>query len=224
MPLDLPKPIIYLITSGATTNKTTPDSPEFSQLLTVIKTAVTAQIPLIQIREKALTARVLYELTRRAVEIAHGTSTRVLVNDRFDVALGAGADGVQLTAKSLSARVVRRATSDSFVIGVSTHSVHEAKEAQSGDADFVVFGPVFETESKRSFGPPQGLSKLADIAAAVDGSPVIAIGGIAIENVRQCLRHGAAGIAAIRLLNDSNSLLATVAAIRKAGATSKSNE
>jgi len=67
------------------------------------------------------------------------------------------------------------------------------------------------------------LSKLADIAAAVD-TPVIAIGGIAIENVRECLRHGAAGIAAIRLLNDSNSLLETVAAIRKAGATSKRDE
>lgn len=223
MPLDLPKPIIYLITSGSTTNKTTPDSPEFSQLLTLIKTAVAAQIPLIQIREKALNTRVLYELTRRAVGIAHGSSTRVLVNDRFDVALGAGAAGVQLTAQSLSARVVRSATSSRFVIGVSTHSVHEAEEARSGGADLVLFGPVFETESKRSFGPPQGLSKLADIAAAVD-TPVIAIGGIAIENVRECLRHGAAGIAAIRLLNDSNSLLETVAAIRKAGATSKRDE
>ena len=223
MPLDLPKPIIYLITSGSTTNKTTPDSPEFSQLLTLIKTAVAAQIPLIQIREKALNTRVLYELTRRAVGIAHGSSTRVLINDRFDVALGAGADGVQLTAQSLPARVVRSATSNRFLIGVSTHSVHEAEEARSGGADLVLFGPVFETESKRSFGPPQGLSKLADIAAAVD-TPVIAIGGIAIENVRECLRHGAAGIAAIRLLNDSNSLLETVAAIRKAGATSKRDE
>ena len=223
MPLDLPKPIIYLITSGSTTNKTTPDSPEFSQLLTLIKAAVAAQIPLIQIREKALTTRVLYALTRRAVGIAHGSSTRVLVNDRFDVALGAGADGVQLTAQSLSARVVRNATSSHYVIGVSSHSVHEAEEARSGGADLVLFGPVFETESKRSFGPPQGLSKLADIAAAVD-TPVIAIGGIVIENVSECLRHGAAGIAAIRLLNDSNSLLETVAAIRKAGATSKRDE
>jgi thiamine-phosphate pyrophosphorylase len=224
MPLDLPIPIIYLITSGSTTNKTTPDSPEFSQLLALIKTAVTAQVPLIQIREKTLATRVLYELTRRAVVIARGSSTRVLVNDRFDVALGAGADGVQLTAQSVSAGVVRRATSSSFVIGVSTHSVHEAEEARSGDADLIVFGPVFETESKRSFGPPQGLSKLADIAAAVDGLPVIAIGGIAIENVSECLRHGAAGIAAIRLLNDSNSLPATVAAIRKAAATVNSDE
>ena len=224
MPLDLPKPIIYLITSGSTTSKTTPDSPEFSQLLTLINTAVAAQVPLIQIREKALTTRVLYELTRRAVETAHGSSTRVLVNDRFDVALGAGADGVQLTTHSISARVVRRATSSRFGISVSTHSVHEAQAARSGDADLVVFGPVFETESKRGFGPPQGLSKLADIAAAVDGVPVIAIGGIAIENVRDCLRHGAAGIAAIRLLNDSNSLPATVAAIRKAVATLKSDE
>src|SRR5262245_56350871 len=116
MPLDLPRPIVYLITSGATTNTTTPDSPEFSKLLALIETAVETEIPLVQIREKALRTRVLYDLTRRAVEIAQYTSTRVLVNDRFDVALAAGADGVQLTAQSLPGSVVRRATSDRFLI------------------------------------------------------------------------------------------------------------
>lgn len=215
MSLDLPSPIIYLITSGATTETTTPDSPEFSQLLTLINTAVDTEIPLIQIREKALTGRVLYELTRRAVEIAQDSSTRVLVNDRFDVALAVAAAGVQLTAQSLPAAVVRRESSDRFLIGVSTHSRGEAEAAQAGGADFILFGPVFETASKRRFGPPQGLDKLAEVVEAVDSLPVIAIGGISLENVGRCLQNGAAGVAAIGLLNDSSNLAATVTCIRQ---------
>ena len=216
MALDLPSPIIYLITSGTTTGITTPDSPEFSQLLTLINAAVDTEIPLIQIREKALSARVLYELTRLAVEIAQDSSTKVLVNDRFDVALAAGADGVQLTARSLPTAVVRSETSDRFLIGVSTHSPGEAKAAQAGGADFILFGPVFQTESKRQFGRPQGLNKLAEVVEAVESLPVIAIGGISLENVSRCLQHGAAGVAAIGLLNDSNNLAATVRSIREA--------
>ena len=216
MALDLPSPIIYLITSGTTTGITTPDSPEFSQLLTLINAAVDTEIPLIQIREKALSARVLYELTRLAVEIAQDSSTKVLVNDRFDVALAAGADGVQLTAQSLPTAVVRSETSDRFLIGVSTHSPGEAEAAQAGGADFILFGPVFQTESKRQFGPPQGLNKLAEVVEAVESLPVIAIGGISLENVSRCLQHGAAGVAAIGLLNDSNNLAATVRSIREA--------
>ncbi len=163
-----------------------------------------------------LSARVLYELTRRAVEIAQDSSTQVLVNDRFDVALAAGADGVQLTAQSLPAAVVRGETSDRFLIGVSTHSPGEAEAAQAGGADFILFGPVFETESKRQFGPPQGLDKLAEVVEAVGSLPVIAIGGISLENVSRCLQHGAAGVAAIGLLNDPNNLAATVRSIREA--------
>ena len=216
MALDLPSPIIYLITSGTTTGITTPDSPEFSQLLTLINAAVDTEIPLIQIREKALNARVLYELTRLAVEIAQDSSTKVLVNDRFDVALAAGADGVQLTAQSLPTAVVRSETSDRFLIGVSTHSPGEAEAAQAGGADFILFGPVFQTESKRQFGRPQGLNKLAEVVEAVESLPVIAIGGISLENVSRCLQHGAAGVAAIGLLNDSNNLAATVRSIREA--------
>lgn len=214
MSLEIPTPIIYLITSGATTNRTTSDSPEFTHLLTLIKTAVSAEIPLVQIREKALTTRVLYQLTERAAEIARDTATKILVNDRFDVAIAAGADGVQLTSQSLPASVVRRATPDNFLVGVSTHSVAEAQEAKVSEADFILFGPVFETESKRQFGAPQGLSKLGDVAAALGEFPVIAIGGIAIENVSDCFQYGAAGIAAIRLLNDPTTLSSTVASIR----------
>ena len=107
-------------------------------------------------------------------------------------------------------------TSDRFLIGVSTHSPGEAEAAQAGGADFILFGPVFQTESKRQFGRPQGLNKLAEVVEAVESLPVIAIGGISLENVSRCLQHGAAGVAAIGLLNDSNNLAATVRSIREA--------
>ena len=103
----------------------------------------------------------LYELTERAVEITRGSDTRLLVNDRSDIARAAGADGVHLTSQSLPADVVRKIYGPEFLIGVSTHSLDEARAARAGGADFVVFGPVFETESKREFGAPQGLNRLA---------------------------------------------------------------
>jgi thiamine-phosphate pyrophosphorylase len=149
------------------------------------------------------------------VEIVHGTSTRLLVNDRYDVALAAGADGVQLTGHSLPTGVVRSLCPDGFVIGVSTHSIAEAHAAKDAGADFILFGPVFETESKRVFGEPQGLEKLADVVDSVSGLPVIAVGGIEVNNFGQCLQSGAVGAAAIRLLNDHENLVAIASEIRR---------
>lgn len=214
MPLDLPKPIIYLITSGTTTSNTTPDTEDFLQLLNLVRAAVAAQIPLFQIREKNLSARLLYELTTKAAALVQGSATRLLVNDRADIALAAGADGVHLTSRSLPVSVVRATYGSQLMVGVSTHGIVEAEAACSGGADFVVFGPVFETESKRSFGEPQGISRLAEVVAAIPELPVIAIGGISIDNFADCLQTGAAGVAAIRLLNDADSLESIVAEIR----------
>src|SRR5689334_25279397 len=151
MPLKVTVPIIYPITSGAAT---TPD------ILRLVQAAVDAEVPLFQIREKSLSARSLYELVVRAVSITRGSKTRLMVNDRVDVARAAGADGVHLTARSLPADVVRKICGPDFLIGVSTHTLDEARAAQAAGADFVVFGPIFETESKRAFGEPQGLDKL----------------------------------------------------------------
>ena len=189
MPLQVPVPIIYPITSG-------PDT------LRLVRAAVDAEIPLFQIREKSLSARVLYELVVRAVSITRGSKTRLMVNDRVDVARAAGADGVQLRARSLPADVVRRTCGAEFLIGVSTHSLEEAQAARAGGADFVVFGPVFETESKRAFGPPQGLDKLRDVTRALNEFPVLAIGGITLANISLCLDAGARGVAGISLFSN----------------------
>src|SRR5262245_38351395 len=145
MALKLQTPLLYLITSGATTAQTTPASKDFSQILALIEAAVAARINLLQIREKSLTARVLFELAKRGAEIAQGSETKILVNDRADIAASAGAHGVHLTTMSLDARVVRDTFGTEFLIGVSSHSLAEATAARDGGADFVVFGPVFET-------------------------------------------------------------------------------
>jgi thiamine-phosphate pyrophosphorylase len=180
----------------------------------LVQAAVDAEVPLFQIREKSLPARALYELTSRAVEITQGSKTRLLVNDRADIARASRADGVHLTARSLPAQVVREIYGPEFLIGVSTHSLREAEEARKGGADFVVFGPVFETESKREFGEPQGLDKLREVTRAFADFSVLAIGGITLENVAECFAAGAHGVAAIRLLNDAETMASTVNTIR----------
>jgi len=205
MPLNLLLPIIYPITSGTAT---------VQQILQLVEAGVAARVPLFQIREKTLSGRALYELTARAVEITRGSDTRLLVNDRSDIARAAGADGVHLTAQSLPAAILRATYGPDFLIGVSTHSLDEARAAQAGGADFVVFGPVFETESKREFGEPQRLNKLEHVTSELRDFPVVAIGGITLDNVRACFDAGARGVAAIRLLNDAERMSSIVESIR----------
>ena len=206
MPLNLRKPIIYLITSGATTPDSTPSSEDFQNVLALVRSAIHARIALIQLREKNLSARVLYELTRRSAEITRGTDTRLLVNDRADIARAAGADGCHLTTRSLEAPIIRRTFGPDFLIGVSTHSFAEAQASRDDDADFAVFGPVFDTPSKRMYGTPVGIQALREVAQAFSPFPILALGGITQANAPQALRAGASGIAAIRLFSDPKSL------------------
>jgi thiamine-phosphate pyrophosphorylase len=215
MPLNPTRPIIYLITSGATTSQTTPECRQFSSILSLIKAAVASDISLIQLREKNLNARVLYELALSSVALTRGTQTRLLVNDRFDIALAAGAHGVHLTSRSMKANVIRETCGAEFLIGVSTHSLDEARAARDEGSDFVVFGPVFETESKRAFGEPQGVGNLKKVTMELSGFPVIAIGGISIDNLDESFDAGAAGVAAIRLLADPTMLPSVVRTIRQ---------
>jgi thiamine-phosphate pyrophosphorylase len=170
----------------------------------LVRTAVFAGVHLFQIREKNLSTLVLYELVLRAAEITRDGPTRLLVNDRFDVARAAGADGVHLTTSSLPPSVVRAVCGEEFLLGASTHSLDEARAARAGGADFVVFGPVFETESKRAYGPPQGLEKLQEVTSALPEFPVLAIGGVTLDNAESCFAAGASGMAGISWFNASN--------------------
>ncbi len=215
MPLNTQRPIIYLITSGHTTQETIPDSGDFSQILTTVAAAVAAQVDIIQIREKRLNARVLYELALKAAALVKGSQTRLLVNDRADIASAAQADGVHLTTRSIQTSVIRKTFREEFLIGVSTHNLTEVCNAQSEGADFVVFGPVFHTASKELFGEPVGLESLQQVAAHVRPLPVLALGGVSLDRVSDCFRAGAAGIAAISLFRQEDRLPILVAEIRR---------
>src|SRR5262252_6658347 len=209
---------LYLITDRLAflrSPETTHDDLPRLQLEAIGK-AARAGCRLIQIREKDMSAKSLCAFTRAAVERARPHGARVLVNDRLDVAMAAGADGVHLRASSIPAREVRAVAAkkglDDFLIGASTHSVAEAKSAEEGGADFIVCGPVYDTPSKRAFGPPLGLDFFAEILDAVK-TPVLAIGGINLSNYREPLRRGAAGVAAIGLFADVENLEQTIRSI-----------
>ena len=152
----------------------------------------------IQIREKDLAARDLYELVQQAMALAAPTGTKVLVNSRFDVALAAGADGAHLPAGSPPPSAWRSLTPPGFLIGVSCHTLPDVLGAQREGADYAVFGPVFAPRSHASDLAPRGVEGLRRAARAVK-IPVLALGGIDEHSADACIDAGAAGIAAISL-------------------------
>ncbi len=170
-----------------------------------IRAAAAAGVDWVQIREKDMCARDLLAMARGAIEATSGEA-RIIVNDRLDVALAAGAAGVHLGGESVPVReVVRWCRSGNapagFLVGVSCHDLDQTRDAESAGASYVFFGPVFDSPAKRAFGPPQGVARLAEACRAVR-IPVIAIGGVNEENGADCIRAGAAGIAAIRLFQE----------------------
>ena len=180
---------------------------------------VAAGVDWVQIREKDLPARQLAALVREALRRTRTVnSTRILVNDRVDVALAEGAAGVHLGESSLPVHEVKslirsRVSGRDILVGVSCHSLESAKFAATGGADYIFFGPIFATPSKAAFGEPQGVARLAEICGALT-IPVLAIGGITLENAGACFRAGAAGIAAIRLFQDATDPAAVMQALR----------
>jgi thiamine-phosphate pyrophosphorylase len=215
MTLQFRKLILCLITRGASKPSTTSKSPEFESIVTQVSVAVAAGIDLIQIREKNLSARVLFELCEQAVRLTNGTSTRLLVNDRADIAAGAGADGVHLTTRSIDAGAIRKTFGEDLLIGASTHSLDEACAARDGGADFIVFGPIFETSSKKQYGASVGLEKLREVTSVLRNFPVLALGGVTASNAQDCLNAGASGIAGISLFSDHAKLAVIAGGIKK---------
>jgi thiamine-phosphate pyrophosphorylase len=180
-------------------------APGTDPLLSAIRNAAAVGVDWIQIREKDLEARALAALVRLAMDGTRGTGAKILVNDRLDVAIAASAAGVHLGEMSLPVETVaqwrRSAGRMEFQLGVSCHSIEAAKAAERGGADYIFFGPVFSTPSKAAFGPPQEIVRLREVCAAVQ-VPVLAIGGVTLENAASCMEAGAAGVAAIRLFQE----------------------
>lgn len=174
------------------------------ELVTVVGECLAAGLPAVQVREKDLGAADLVLLCRRLRGLTLDTQALLIVNDRVDVALAVGADAVQRTSTSLPVKDIRGLVGGQLKIGASVHSLPEAIEAEINGADWVVFGPVYDTPSKRGFGPPQGLDKLSRVATTVR-IPVIAIGGITPARVREVRREGAQGVAVISAILTADS-------------------
>lgn len=157
--------------------------PDEEAFLSAVDRALKAGVKAFQLREKDLTARQYYFLAKKMREITKRNDALLFINDRIDIALAVEADGVHLPQSGFSPRIVREVWKDRFLIGVSTHSIDEAREASEW-ADFITFSPIFYTPSKASYGKPQGVEKLKEVKNSVK-CKVFALGGIKLENVHE---------------------------------------
>ena len=199
-------PIICLVTAGRHHPSATLDR---------IREAIDCGVTLVQIREHQLADPALTTLARQACEAASGTATQVVVNDRLDVALAAGAHGVHLRGGSFSAARVRARTGKALVIGRSIHDADEAAAVErDGGCDYLVYGTVFPSPSKPCGHRAAGAGALHDVCTRVK-LPVVAIGGITRANLAAVRAAGAAGVAGITLFDDAESTSVVVESVRR---------
>lgn len=165
-------------------------------LIAAVKEALIGGVKAVQLREKDLGTRELLKLAYRMRDLTAKYSAKLFVNDRLDIALAVCADGVHLTQNSVPAAAVRKAVKNKLLIGVSTHSTKEAKEAEQGGADFVTLGPLYKTPSKLKYGAPLGLSRLKNVCREMN-IPVFALGGVKSEKIDEVKKSGAYGAAMI---------------------------
>jgi thiamine-phosphate pyrophosphorylase len=162
----------------------------------IARRAVAGGADVIQLRDKALGSRDLVRTGREIRKITRHAGAHFIVNDRLDVAIACGADGVHLGQGDIGPGVARQLAPPGFIIGVSVGNAEEAREAEAEGSDYVALSPTFSTGSKANAGPGHGLVRLAEIHNAVS-IPLIAIGGITLANVQEVVRAGADGIAVI---------------------------
>lgn len=190
------RPVLSLVTARGRLDATRQDV--IATLFEQVRAAVAAGVDLIQVREPDLSDQVLLAIVTRCVDLARGSKTVILVNDRLDIALVAGAGGTHLRAHSVPAPVARRHVPAGFLLGRSVHDVAEAvRVVEGGGLDYLVLGTVFSSHSKPGV-LPCGVRVLGAVARAVD-LPVLAIGGVTVDNSVEVFRAGAAGVAAIGL-------------------------
>jgi len=182
-------PRVYLVTDAVPASEL-PD--RVAAALAGLPPAVAA----VQLRAKDMGGKDMLALARALRGVARAAGQWLMVNDRLDVAVAAGADGVHLPSRGVPVADARRLLGPGAIIGASCHSVAEVRRARDGGADFATFGPVFDTPSKRAWGPPVGLDALREAARL--GLPLVALGGVDPSNAASTVAAGAAGVAAIR--------------------------
>ena len=178
---------LYLITDRHVAKMPLPEA---------VRQALMGGVRTVQLREKDLPVRELLSLAIELRLIAREFGAKLFINDRVDVAVAVDADGVHLGGQSMPASAVRRIVGNSMLIGVSTHGLEEAKEAAARGADFITYGPVFETVSKAKYGSPVGYNSIVEIKKQVK-LPLFALGGVESGNIAQVINAGADGIALI---------------------------
>ena len=161
-----------------------------------------------QLREKELTIRELLSMAQELREITLRHGAKLFINDRVDVAIAAGADGVHLGQSSIPASAAKKITKGRLLVGVSTHSLKEAVQAEKDGADFITFGPIYHTPSKLKYGEPLGTDALREATSEVS-LPVLAIGGITPERVKEVIESGSSGVAVISAILGSRDRLRT---------------
>lgn len=196
---------------GFVTDRRRGADPSPAWLLERIRAAAAAGVDWIQIRERDLCDRDLVALVRVATDVVRGTAARILVNDRVDIALAAGAAGVQLRGDSVDAARVRAVAPRGFLIGCSIHA--GADLARAGGCDFVLFGTVFPSAGKAPGHPTAGVDALRALCA-IARVPVVAIGGIDETNAREVAGAGAAGVAAVGMFMADRSPAEVAAVVR----------
>jgi thiamine-phosphate pyrophosphorylase len=179
---------LYLITDRSQTGG--------RPLAAVVRQALAGGVRAVQLREKDLSGRELFAVATELRSITSEYGARLIINDRLDIALAVGADGVQLGVQSLPVAEARAILGAEQLIGYSAHAVEEARQAEADGADFITFGPVYHTPSKAAYGAPLGIGKLAEAATALV-IPVFALGGVKITSISELGACGAAGVALI---------------------------
>ncbi|HEV2423482.1 MAG TPA: thiamine phosphate synthase [Terriglobia bacterium] len=162
----------------------------------VCETLLAAGVRWFQYRDKQGTSRRIFEAATSLLPVIHAAGGRLIVNDRADVALVSGADGVHLGRDDLTVEEARRVLKPGQIVGWSTHNMEQLRQADASRADYLAFGPIFATGSKQRPDPVVGLDGLARARQATS-KPLVAIGGIAVENARAVIEHGADAVAVI---------------------------
>ncbi|MEW6269658.1 MAG: thiamine phosphate synthase [Thermodesulfobacteriota bacterium] len=194
-------PPLYLVTDRRRFPDAAPDAAFSPEEWRVLDAAIAAGVGAVQLRDKDLDGRALCARAERLLGRCRRSRVKLIINDRVDVALAVGADGVQLPGDGLPAEAARRLLGAEPAIGCSVHAAAEI--ARASGADFLVFGPVYDTPSKRAYGPPQGVARLAEVARATP-LPVVAVGGVTPARVAELRRAGAAGVAVMGAILDAD--------------------
>jgi thiamine-phosphate pyrophosphorylase len=190
----------------------------------VLVGALEGGVRAIQLREKDLDTIEVFRLGERLLARTRAAGAALVVNDRVDLAMALGADGVHLTRKSLPPREARALVGPDMLLGVSCHNLEDVREAVDGGVDFLALGPIYSTPSKAAYGPPL-TPEILRRARAICALPILAIGGIGPERVSEVMTAGADGVAAISaVLAAPDPTLATrelLEAVAKARATGR---